>query len=160
MRLATFNVLHGLSLADGDVDVTRLRAAVAALDADVLGLQEVDRAQPRSRGLDLTAEAAAALGGAAYRFLPAILGTPGEAWDRASDEDHGSAVPAYGIGLVSRLPVRRWLSTRLPSAPLRSPVMVMGPPRRGRSRPSSRLVLLRDEPRVLLAAVVDGPAGP
>ncbi|MGK5523302.1 endonuclease/exonuclease/phosphatase family protein, partial [Micromonospora sp. URMC 107] len=55
MRLATFNLLHGRSLADGLVDPDRLTAAVTALDADVLALQEVDRDQSRSGKLDLTA---------------------------------------------------------------------------------------------------------
>ena len=60
MRLATFNLLHGRSLSDGAVHAERVAAAVAELDADVLALQEVDRAQPRSGGLDLTAIAARA----------------------------------------------------------------------------------------------------
>jgi endonuclease/exonuclease/phosphatase family metal-dependent hydrolase len=48
VRLATFNLLHGQSLDDGQVRADRLHAAVAHLDADVLALQEVDRDQPRS----------------------------------------------------------------------------------------------------------------
>jgi endonuclease/exonuclease/phosphatase family metal-dependent hydrolase len=152
VRLATFNLLHGRSLSDGQVDVPRLRDAVAALGADVLGLQEVDRAQPRSAGHDLTAEAAEAMGGEG-RFAPAMIGTPGERWRPAWDGD-GARVgePAYGVGLVSRLPVRRWSVTRLPSAPVRSPILIPGPTR--------RVVWLRDEPRVLLAAVLDTTAGP
>lgn len=152
MRLATFNVLHGRSLADGLVDLPRLRDAVSGLDADVLGLQEVDRGQPRSAGHDLVAEAAAAMGGEG-RFAPAIVGTPGGRWRPARDGDDDPAdEPAYGIGLVSRLPVRLWAVTRLASAPVRSPVLVPGPAR--------RVIWLRDEPRVLLAAVLATPAGP
>ena len=63
MRVASFNILNGRSLADGEVDAGRLRDAAKLLDADVLGLQEVDRDQPRSHRLDLTAEVAAAMGG-------------------------------------------------------------------------------------------------
>ena len=54
MRMATFNILHGCSVRDGEVDVGRLRECVARLDADVLGLQEVDVGQPRSATADLT----------------------------------------------------------------------------------------------------------
>ncbi len=151
MRLATFNLLHGRRLPDGEVDIARLRDAVVEMDADVLGLQEVDRAQPRSGGHDLTAEVAAALG-AEGRFAPAIVGTPGAGWRAARDGDERADTPAYGIGLVSRLPVRRWLVTRLPSAPVRSPVLVPGPTR--------RVIWLRDEPRMLLAAVLERPEGP
>jgi endonuclease/exonuclease/phosphatase family metal-dependent hydrolase len=148
VRLATFNLLHGRSLADGAVHAERVAAAVAELDADVLGLQEVDRAQPRSGRLDLTAIAARALDAPVHRFAAAVVGTPGEAWQPwRSDDDN--AHPLYGIALVSRFPVVRWQITRLPAAPVRSPVYV----------PGAGVRLLHDEPRVLLAAVVDAPAG-
>jgi endonuclease/exonuclease/phosphatase family metal-dependent hydrolase len=150
VRVASFNILNGRSPADGEVDVGRLRDAATLLDADVLGLQEVDRDQPRSHGLDLTAEVATAMGGQG-RFAAAIAGTPGEKWRPARDGDPPTG-PAYGIGLVSRLPVTRWLVTRLPSAPVRSPIVIPGPRR--------KVLWLRDEPRVLIAAVLDTPAGP
>ena len=150
MRLATFNLLHGRSLSDGKVHAERVAAAVADLDADVLGLQEVDRAQPRSGLLDLTAIAAEALGAPAHRFAAAVVGTPGETWQPwRSDDDN--AHPLYGIALVSRWPVRRWQITQLPAAPVRSPVWIPGP--RG------RLTMLKDEPRILIAAVIDTPTG-
>lgn len=151
MRLVSFNILNGRSLSDGEVDAARFREAVEALDADVLGLQEVDRDQPRSHGLDLTAEAAEAMGGEG-RFAPAIMGTPGGAWRPAEDRDADARGPAYGIGLVTRLPVRRWVVTRLPAAPVRSPILIPGPQR--------KVMWLRDEPRVLVAAVLDTDAGP
>jgi endonuclease/exonuclease/phosphatase family metal-dependent hydrolase len=157
VRVATFNLLHGVSLPAGEVDPDRLRAAVAALDADVLGLQEVDRAQPRSGGLDMTAEAAAALGTTTFRFAPAIMGTPGGSWTRAvAGDDDRTGTPAYGIGLVSRLPVRRWMVLRLPAPPVPTPLPLLVPPGGGRTR----VAWLRDEQRVVLAAVLDGPAGP
>jgi endonuclease/exonuclease/phosphatase family metal-dependent hydrolase len=151
VRLATFNLLHGRSPSDGTVHADRVTAAVADLDADVLGLQEVDRAQPRSGLLDLTAIAADALRAPAHRFAAAVVGTPGETWQPwRSDDDN--AHPLYGIALVSRWPVLRWQITPLPAAPIRSPVWVPGP--------GGGLLLLRDEPRVLLAAVVQAPTGP
>lgn len=149
MRLATFNLLHGRSLHDGAVRAERVSAAVAALDADVLALQEVDRGQPRSGLLDLTAVAAQAMGAGEHRFVAAVVGTPGQTWApwHSAADDTG---PHYGIALVSRFPVLQWQVTRLPAAPVRSPVYV----------PGAGLMLLRDEPRVLLAAVVDAPGGP
>ena len=149
MRLATFNLLHGRSLSDGTVHAGRVADAVADLDADVLGLQEVDRAQPRSGLLDLTAIAAEAMGAPVHRFAAAVVGTPGETWQPwRSDDDNRH--PLYGIALISRYPVLRWQITRLPGAPVRSPVYV----------PEGGLLLLKDEPRVLLAAVVETPRGP
>jgi len=149
VRLATFNLLHGRSLSDGKVHADRVAAAVADLDADVLGLQEVDRAQPRSGLLDLTAIAADALGAPVHRFAAAVVGTPGETWQpwRSADDN---AHPLYGIALISRWPVLRWQITPLPAAPIRSPVWA----------PGGGLLLLKDEPRVLIAAVIDTPTGP
>lgn len=152
MRLATFNLLNGTSLSDRRVDAGRLRAALTMLRPDVVGLQEVDRAQDRSHGLDLTAEAAAALGARAadWRFVPALVGTPGGLWRAATDDDSGLSDPHYGIGLVSRWPVRSWHVVRLAAAPLRSPVVLPG---------TRQVRWLQDEPRVGLAAVIDTPAG-
>jgi endonuclease/exonuclease/phosphatase family metal-dependent hydrolase len=97
----------------------------------------------------LTAIAAEALGAPVHRFAAAVVGTPGEVWQPwRSDDDN--VHPLYGIALVSRFPVVRWQLTRLAAAPIRSPVYV---PRIG-------VRLLRDEPRVLLAAVLDTPGGP
>ena len=148
MRLATFNVLHGRSPADGRVDLERFARAVAALDADVLALQEVDRGQPRSGQADLTAVAAAAGGYAEHRFVPALVGLPGT-WRPASaaQPDDG---PAYGVALLSRRPVRSWETLRLPAAPGRVPVLFG----------HGRLRLVRDEPRVAVLARVDLDDGP
>jgi endonuclease/exonuclease/phosphatase family metal-dependent hydrolase len=134
VRVASFNILHGRSTTDGVVDPDRLRDAIRTIDADVLGLQEVDRAQARSHGLDLTGVAAEAMGAVDAKFLPALTGTPGAGWRplRGVDEP---GTPAYGIALLSRLPVRSWVTVRLPALPLRRP---------------------RDEPRVAVGARLDG----
>jgi endonuclease/exonuclease/phosphatase family metal-dependent hydrolase len=152
VRLATFNVLHGQSLQDGAVDLGRLCAAVEETGADVIGLQEVDRGQPRSGGHDLTAVVAAAIGGQ-HRFAAALIGSPTGPWRAATDgDDARPELPAYGVGLVSRLPVLRWGVHRLPALPVRSPVPVPGS--------TLRVAWMRDEPRVLLAALVEAPSGP
>jgi endonuclease/exonuclease/phosphatase family metal-dependent hydrolase len=150
VRLATLNLLHGRSLSDGQVRPERLAEAVRELRPDVVGLQEVDRGQPRSHSADLTAQVAEALGAASWRFVPALVGTPGGEWRAATDDDHDGPAAAYGIGLVSRYPVLSWHVTRLRAAPLRSPIVLPG---------SRTVVLLQDEPRVGLAAVVQTPLG-
>ncbi|MBA2767757.1 MAG: endonuclease/exonuclease/phosphatase family protein [Sporichthyaceae bacterium] len=151
MRLATFNLLHGRSVADGQVRQLDLVGAAADLDADVVGLQEVDRGQDRSGGADQTAVAAAALGAAHWRFVPTLEGVPGGAWT-ASGVDDGSTVigPAYGIGLVSRWPVRSWHVRRFGPAPVAMPLLVPG---------SKGLTRVDDEPRVAVGAVLDTPSG-
>ena len=77
MRVATFNILSGRSPGDGRADLDRFRRAVRHLDADLLGLQEVDRRQPRSRQADLTAVAAEAMGASYRLFAASLIGTPG-----------------------------------------------------------------------------------
>jgi endonuclease/exonuclease/phosphatase family metal-dependent hydrolase len=149
VRIATFNILNGRSPDDGRVDADRLTAAVKSLDADILGLQEVDRDQPRSLGADLTAVAAEAMGAAEHRFVAALSGTPGGTWTAATgDEQPGSA--GYGIALLSRYPVVSWRVVRLPALRGGIPMWFGG---------SRRPVWVSDEPRVAVAAVLDGPFG-
>ena len=153
MRLASFNVLHGRSLVDGEVSTASLVEACTSLEADVLALQEIDRNQARSGGVDQTAAVAKGMGAAAWRFEPALVGEPGATWRAAAEEDDPASTEAgYGVGLVSRWPVRAWHVVRLRAAKVKAPVAVPG----GRGR----FILLPDEPRVALAAEVDAPNGP
>ncbi|MCL3861334.1 endonuclease/exonuclease/phosphatase family protein [Actinotalea sp. K2] len=148
VRLATFNILHGRSFVDHEVDLDRFSGAVAGLDADVLALQEVDRSQPRSHGADLTRLAAEAMGATDHRFMATMTGTPGQ-WHPAAD-DHAADAPAYGISLLSRHPVLSWRALRLAPLPFRAPAF---------HADSLRPRLVHDEPRAALAAVVDTPDG-
>ena len=149
MRLATFNILNGRAPADDHVDPDLLAQAVHDLDADVLALQEVDRNLPRSAHADLTAVAAEAMGAVDHRFVAALSGTPGATWTAATGDEQPDAA-AYGISLLSRHPVRAWQVVRLPALPTRTPMWF-----RGNRLPT----LVRDEPRVAVAAEIETPAG-
>ena len=148
MRIATFNILHGRSLADGRVDVDRFARAVRDLDADVLALQEVDRDQPRSHGADLTLVAADAMAAPYHRFAAVLHGEPG-VWTAASGDRQPSSA-AYGIALLSRFPVRSWDVLDLPLRRRRVPVRWPG---------TRWPTLVRDEPRAALVATVQTPGG-
>lgn len=149
MRIVTWNVLSGRAPDDARADVARLAQCCKALDADVLGLQEVDRNLSRSESVDQAAAVAEAIGAVAYRFVPALYGTPGETWRPASEADPGG--PAYGIALFSRLPVTSWKVLRLPQAPkIGLPMPVPG---------SRRWKWVGDEPRVAVCARVRAPFG-
>jgi len=150
MRVATFNILHGLAPGDGRVDAARLAAAVRALDPDLLALQEVDLDQPRSGRTDLTRVAAEAMGAVDHRFAAALHGTPGRGWVVAGGSRRPEG-PAYGIALLSRLPVTSWRVVRLPGLRVPAPVRV----------PDRRLpVISHEEPRVGLVAEVSSVRGP
>lgn len=150
MRCATFNILHGRSTVDGEVDLGRLADAVRQLDADVLALQEVDLHQVRSSSADLTAVAAGAMGATHHRFAAALAGTPGGTWVAASGEEQPDSA-AYGVALLSRYPVSRWGTVRLPALSRRVPM------RFGRG---PRLTWVHDEPRVAAVGEVSTPCGP
>jgi endonuclease/exonuclease/phosphatase family metal-dependent hydrolase len=149
MRVATFNILHGRTPADGVVDLDRLREAVRRIDADVLALQEVDLDQPRSGGADLTAIAAEAMGAVAHRFVAVLSGTPGATWIAATGREQ-PGVAAYGVALLSRYPVRNWQVLRLPRIPVRFP-MYLPEPREVR--------VIREEPRAVVVGQIDSPLG-
>jgi endonuclease/exonuclease/phosphatase family metal-dependent hydrolase len=149
MRIATFNILSGRSPGDDRVDEQRFAESVKRLDADLLGLQEVDRNQPRSQHADLTAIAAEAMGAVEHRFVAALHGTPA-VWTASTGEEQPDAA-AYGVAFLSRYPVTGWQVVRLPPAPGRVPHRW-----HGQLLPD----WVRDEPRVGVVADVDTPRGP
>lgn len=149
MRLATFNILHGRTVADDVVDLDRLQAAVKAIDADVLALQEVDCDQPRSQSADLTAVAAEAMGAVSHRFVAALAGTPGATWSAATGEEQPGTA-AYGVALLARYPVRHWQVLRLPRIPMRFPMYLPGP---------GKVMMVREEPRAVVVAQLETPCG-
>lgn len=135
LTAASWNIQSGTG---GD-----LGAAARVLDVDVLGVQEVDDAQPRSGGVDQTAVLAAATGAVWSEFAPAVSGTPGQRWRPAVEGDTG---PRFGVALLSRRPVLDSRVLVLRGSPVPGLVLVPGVP---------VPVPLRDEPRVVLAADVD-----
>jgi endonuclease/exonuclease/phosphatase family metal-dependent hydrolase len=149
MRMVSFNILHARSPEDDRVDLDRFASAIASLDADVMALQEVDRNQSRSAGTDLTALAAEAMGAPEHRFVAALSGNPGATWIAADGSEQPDSA-AYGIALLSRYPVRAWEVVRLAPVPTRVPLWFKG---------SRRPELVRDEPRVSVAAEIDSPYG-
>ena len=186
VRLATYTVLHGMPVLGGAPRVPRdgggrpmgqplvdddaaLRAAVAHLDADVIGLQEIDVHQPRSGMTHQVRAVADALDADQWHFAPSVAGTPGEnGWRPAGAElDHSSQSrgardvdaatevtrtgPLYGIALVSRLPVLEWRTHRFDAAPWSLPLLVPGDPK-------PTWLRVPDEPRAAIVAVIEGPS--
>jgi endonuclease/exonuclease/phosphatase family metal-dependent hydrolase len=179
MRIATFNVLHGrplgsdgrpVELPGGVRPEQPFADAVADLDADVLALQELDRYQARSGDVDQAQVAATAMGATDWRYASALHGHavigvgweldrdapalgvygPGGAYG-PNDVPTPSTIGSHGTALLTREPVLDWRVRRLPGAPARLPLAVPG--RRA-------LTVVRDHPRVAIAAVLKGARGP
>jgi len=95
MRVVTWNIQTARPNPDGPADVALAVDCLRSLDADVYALQELDRARERTAGVDQPSALAAGLGGT-LAFSPTV-----------TDEGH------YGIGVVSRVGVRRSYETGL-----------------------------------------------
>lgn len=157
LRLATLNLQHGRSNA-GDrpgppLGSPGLARAVSGIDVDLLALQEVDVGQSRTWGVDQAAVVAEATGLRAYRFAAAVSGDVRGTRVRARPS---TARPGYGVALASRHPVLAWFVQPLPGVPTGPGGGVVGLPDALLRRIPGAMT---DEPRVLLAAVVQTPAG-
>jgi len=176
MRLATFNILHGQPVAGpadhapnlGEDDLVGLPnghedliAAVRELDADILGMQEVDSFQPRSGHANQTQLVARAMAAQFSLFVPSVIGTPGAVAgfrsstaherDRAAEQDLTHV--QYGVSMVSRVPVDRSHVEVFDPAPLSLPLLVQ-------ATPKAKFIKVRDEQRAAIAVIVEGSSGP
>jgi endonuclease/exonuclease/phosphatase family metal-dependent hydrolase len=145
LTVATWNVRHGLDVRAGRVDLPAIAATIAALDVDVVALQEVDREQAHSGGTDQLAVLAGMLGWQGV-FAPALLGDPRHGWRAGPGAAADPGGPAYGIGLLSRLRLGAVVRGALPGATDGRP---------GRRRRTAAPGWDR-EPRVVLRAEVGG----
>ncbi len=96
LRVATYNIKHGLGM-DGRVDLDRTSNALAALDADIIAIQEVDQHASRSGDVDQAAWLADKLG------MHAAFGG-------FMDFQGGH----YGLAILSRYPIEDQQVWRLP----------------------------------------------
>lgn len=159
MRVATWNLLHGIALAD-PIDAPNLAQVAKSISADLIGLQEVDRYQVRSNYEHQTKIVADAMELPYWVFAPAITGTPGESWEGATDShihshqhsDSNPDLPHYGVGLASRFPLRNIEVMRFKAAPISLPLLVPADPR-------PQMIKVADEPRVAIIADVETPIG-
>ena len=133
LRLATWNIYGGRVWDGSRVDLDLTLATLRRLDADLVAVQEVDRDQERSHRADQARQLGEALE-MEWRYAPALLGTPGNpnGWRAPAHGDADPGGTAYGIALLSRLPLEGTETVLLPQAG-------------------------RDEPRVaLVAELADG----
>ena len=98
LKVGSYNIRHG---EDVDYDMSRLAADILACELDVVGLQEVDKNTRRAGGRDLLSLLAETLGYEYYVFFAAMDFNGGE----------------YGIGIISRYPIKSTDSTSLTVLP-------------------------------------------
>lgn len=156
MRITSWNFLHGEVLQPLPEGGDALQESLAALSSDLIALQEVDHFLERSGSQNQCENIARRISTEWWAFAPTIEGTPGESW-RKLEKDNRTIVTSgsqrtsgsYGIGIISKIPVRKWLRYELGKSPVGMPLAVVGP--KGKLRP----LYVRDEPRVALAAVLE-----
>ncbi len=136
--------------------LARLEQAVKRLEVDVLGLQEIDHQQKRSFHIHHVQEVAHAMQTPYWAFAPTLIGTPGEKWEAIKDVDskiitHAKghiSESAYGIGLISTIPVKQWHRIELGRSRIGLPLAV--PSKRGLG-----FAYVKDEPRIALVAELE-----
>ena len=159
VRVAIANVQGGRGTrSDSHADSEHnLRTAAGEIAADVACIAEIDHDHPRSNYLDHLELFRQGGDFVEARFGATLIGDPGPGrrWKTVTDMDVSTVAPshAYGIGMVSRLPVLNWRRLNLVGSRLSLPMafVIDG---------KARVFPIPDEPRVALAATVDAGFGP
>ena len=171
MKIGSWNLLHGMAIPEGETSAERLLKAAQSIDLDLLALQEVDFFQNRSNTIDQTALIAQGMGAQFYNFTPAIFGTPGEQWkaaeliksNKSSGPNYSSELSAesknyltnqnsaYGISIISKIPINEIRLLKLGRSPVGIPLLVPNE-NKGRMRP--RMIYVSDEPRIAQATIL------
>jgi endonuclease/exonuclease/phosphatase family metal-dependent hydrolase len=135
LKVGTWNIFAGRTWDRARVDLDLVLATLRRLDADLVAVQEVDRDQERSHRADQARRLGEALG-MEWRYAPALLGTPGQplGWRPPAPGQDDPGGTAYGIALLSRLPLEQVETVLLPQSG-------------------------REEPRVALVAALAGEGG-
>jgi endonuclease/exonuclease/phosphatase family metal-dependent hydrolase len=151
---------------DPAADQIKLGEAIGAIGADVIGVQEVDEQLARSGKSSQTAVVAEAMSTQHWGFAPVMVGAPGEKWRKLNSHDtkivtadnvesnrHSNVDGNYGIGIVSKIPVKHWDRLELGNSPFGMPLVIPAENKKGKQ--SVKMIYVADEPRVALAATLD-----
>jgi endonuclease/exonuclease/phosphatase family metal-dependent hydrolase len=147
-------------------DQQKLGEAIQAISADVIGIQEVDEQLVRSGVVSQTQLVAEAMRTQHWGFAPVIIGEPGAKWRKLDELDikvvtqenletnkAAHTEGSYGIGLVSKVPVKHWDRLELGNSVVGMPLVIPAENKKGKQ--SVRMIYVADEPRVALAATLD-----
>lgn len=147
-------------------DQQKLGEAIQAIGADVIGIQEVDEQLVRSGVVSQTQLVAEAMRTQNWGFAPVIIGEPGSKWRKLDSLDikvvtlenleankSAHTEGSYGIGIVSKVPVRQWDRLELGNSVVGMPLVIPAENKKGKQ--SVKAIYVADEPRVALAATLD-----
>jgi endonuclease/exonuclease/phosphatase family metal-dependent hydrolase len=153
VKIATWNILHGMAVPEGVIHNDRLAQVAKTLDVDLLAMQEVDFFQERSHFVDQSALVANELGA---RFISrgiSLVGTPGQKWrkfhalDNSPTELTSASEPYYGNCIISRVPIIAEFRLELGRSKVGAPLIVPQT-RSDASKPKIKFVYIHDEPRI------------
>ena len=139
-----------------DVDSAALLAAqIEHLRSDIIGLQEVDYFLARSGNHNQVGNVASIMQARNWAFAPSLMGSPDDDWRNPNKNDEKIitdssevAIPGYGIGIVSKIPVISWHRLDLKGSPVG---VLMAFPVDGKLK----RFYVRDHPRSALGAFLE-----
>jgi endonuclease/exonuclease/phosphatase family metal-dependent hydrolase len=147
-------------------DQIKVGQAMLKINADVIGVQEVDEKLERSGKISQVRLLAESMRANDWAFAPSVIGTPGFKWralgktdvsivtDKNSHTDGGTElVGGYGIGIASKIPVKHWDRIDLGRSVIGMPLIIPAEGKNGKQ--SVKPIYVADEPRVALAATLE-----
>jgi endonuclease/exonuclease/phosphatase family metal-dependent hydrolase len=162
MRIVSWNLLHGQVIPPLEKQDWQQNLIAAAKDVaehfkpDFISLQEVDFMQPRSGNVNQTKLIAESMGLKYWHYLPALLGTPGNSWQKiksleleaiSQNSSDANSRTSYGIGFATNQPVKNVYVKYLGRSLVGMPLIV--PRENGHG---IKFIYVKDEPRVALIA--------
>jgi endonuclease/exonuclease/phosphatase family metal-dependent hydrolase len=147
MKILTWNVLSGQRLTTSSEDKSFYELGLGSFD--VIALQEVDENQERSGFVHQTQEIARRHGFVEWAYARTIIGTPGISWRKTGSVENGLhdniREKAYGISLLSKVPVLQWHRLELGRSLIGMPLLIG-------SEKGAKIAYVKDEPRVAIIA--------
>ena len=172
LRILSWNILHGEQIPPvGKLTaeqwknnlITSATEISQNLNPDFIGLQEVDLNQIRSGNLNQTEVIAETIGLKYWAYIPTLIGTPGERWQKVDQRKSPLLTnaspnkqvkdllpPSYGVGLATNQPIKKIHFKYLGRSLIGMPLLI---PNENKSGP--KFIYVQDEPRVALTAELE-----
>jgi endonuclease/exonuclease/phosphatase family metal-dependent hydrolase len=147
-------------------DQMKLGQGMLKINADVIGVQEVDEKLERSGKISQVRLLAESMGAADWAFAPSVIGTPGFKWravnsndvaivtnDNSHTNDGTDLAGGYGVGIASKVAVKHWDRIDLGRSVIGMPLIIPTEGKDGKQK--AKPIYVADEPRVALAATLE-----